>query len=73
LSKEIGNRRRRFENMRSLYIYFKFLFANEENLIAQWKQLSEEKVSKKYKEAIARELQKRDYHYDGANWVKFST
>ncbi len=59
--------------MKSLYLYFTFLFSADEKLTAKWKQLSEGKVSIKYREAIAKELQKRNYHYDGVSWVKSST
>ena len=59
--------------MKSLYRYFKLLFSDDEQLIAKWNQLSDEKVSEKYREAVAKELQTRDYRYDGVNWVKSST
>jgi len=59
--------------MKSLYRYFKLLFTDDEQLIAKWKQLSDGKASGKYREAVAKELQKRDYRYDGVNWVKSST
>ena len=59
--------------MKSLYLYFKLLFSEDEKLIAKWSQLSDEKVTEKYKGAMAKELQKRNYHYDGIKWVKSST
>ena len=59
--------------MKSLYLYFKLLFSDDEQLIAKWNQLSDGKVSGKHREAVAKELQKRDYRYDGVNWVKSST
>ncbi len=59
--------------MKSLYLYFKFLFSDDEQLTAKWNQLSDGKTSIRYMEAIAKEFQKRDYRYDGANWVKSST
>jgi hypothetical protein len=59
--------------MKSLYLYFKLLFSDDEQLIAKWTQLSDGKVSGKYKEAVAKELQRREYRYDSVNWVKSST
>lgn len=59
--------------MKSLYLYFKLLFSDDKQLIAKWIQLSDGKVSGKYREAVAKELQKREYRYDGVNWVKSST
>ena len=59
--------------MKSLYLYFKLLFSDDEHLIAKWTQLSDGKASGKYKEAVAKELQRREYRYDGVNWVKSST
>jgi len=59
--------------MKSLYRYFKLLFSDDEQLIAKWNQLSGGKVSQNYREAVAKELQKRDYRYDGVNWIKSST
>ena len=59
--------------MKSLYLYFKLLFSDDEQLIAKWNQLSDEKVSGKYREALAKELQNRNYRHDGVNWVKSST
>ena len=59
--------------MKSLHLYFKFLFSDDEQLIAKWNQLSDGKVSGKHKEAVAKELQKRAYRYDGVKWVKSST
>jgi hypothetical protein len=59
--------------MKSPYLYFKLLFSDDEHLIGKWNQLSDGKVSGKYREAVAKELQKRDYRYDGVNWVKSST
>ncbi len=59
--------------MTSLYRYFKLLFSDDEQLMARWKQLYDGKASGKYGEAVAKELQKRDYRYDGVNWVKSST
>jgi hypothetical protein len=59
--------------MKSPYLYFKLLFSDDEHLIGKWNQLSDGKVSEKYREAVAKELQKRDYRYDGVNWVKSST
>ncbi len=58
--------------MKSLYMYFKFLFSDDEQLTAKWNQLSDGKASKRHREGIAKEFQKRDYHYDGVNWVKSS-
>ncbi len=58
--------------MKSLYLYFKFLLSDDERLTARWTQLSDGKAFNKYREAIAKELQNRNYHYDGANWVKSS-
>ena len=59
--------------MKSLYRYFKLLFSDDEQLIAKWNQLSDGKVSGKYREAVAKELQNRNYRYDGVKWVKSST
>jgi hypothetical protein len=59
--------------MKSLYRYFKLLFSDDEQLIAKWNQLSDEKASGKYREAVAKELQNRNYRYDGVNWVKSTT
>ncbi len=59
--------------MISLYLYFKLLFSDTEQLIAKWNQLSDERVHGKHREAVAKELQKRDYHYDGVSWVKASS
>ncbi len=59
--------------MKSLYLYFKLLFSDDEQLITKWDQLSDGNVSGKYREAVAKELQKRDYRYDGGNWAKSST
>jgi hypothetical protein len=59
--------------MKSLYLYFKLLFSDDEHLIGKWNQLSDGKVSRKYREAVAKELNNRNYHYDGVNWVKSST
>ena len=59
--------------MKSLYRYFKLLFSDDEQLIAKLNQLSDGKVSGKYREAVAKELQNRNYRYDGVNWVKSST
>ncbi len=59
--------------MTSLYLYFKLLFSDTEQLIVKWNQLSNGKGHGKYREAVAKELQRRDYHYDGVNWVKSST
>ncbi len=58
--------------MKSLYRYFKLLFTDDEQLIAKWNQLSDGKASGKYREAVAEELQKRNYSYDGVNWIKSS-
>ena len=58
--------------MKSVYRYFKLLFSDDEKLIAQWNQLTDGEVSGKYREAMAKELQKRYYRHDGANWVKSS-
>ena len=59
--------------MKSLYLYFKLLFTDDEKLITKWDQLSDKKVSGKYRGSVAKELQKRDYRYDGVKWVKSST
>ncbi len=59
--------------MKFVYGYFKLLFSDDEKLIAKWNQLSNGKVSGKDREAVAKELQKRDYRLDGVNWVKTST
>ena len=59
--------------MKSLYLYFKFLFSDDEHLIAKWTQLSDGKVHEKYKGAVAKEFQKRGYRLDGVHWVKSST
>ena len=59
--------------MKSLYLFFKLLFSGDEQLIGKYNQLSEGKVSEKYRQAVAKELQKREYRYDGVNWVKSST
>ena len=44
--------------MKSLYLYFKLLFSDDEQLIAKWNQLSDGKVSGRYREAVAKELKK---------------
>jgi len=59
--------------MTFLYRYFKLLFSDDEQLMAKWNQLPDGKVSEKYRKAVAKELQKRDYRYDGVAWVKSST
>ena len=59
--------------MKSLCLYFKLLFSDDEQLMRKWNQLSDGKVSEKYRQAVAKELQKREYRYDGVNWVKSST
>jgi hypothetical protein len=59
--------------MKSLYLYFKFLFADDEQLITKWGQLSDVNVSGKSRDVVAKELQKRAYRYDGVSWAKSST
>ena len=59
--------------MKSLYRYFKLLFSDDEQLIRKWNQLSGGKGSDKYGQAIAKELQKREYRYDGVRWIKSSS
>ncbi len=59
--------------MKFLYRCFKLLFSDDEQLIAKWNQLSDEKDSRKGREPLAKELQKRNYRHDGVNWVKSST
>jgi hypothetical protein len=59
--------------MKSLYRYFKLLFSDDEQLIGKWNQLSDGKVSEKYRQAVAKELQKREYRYDGVKWIKSSS
>ena len=59
--------------MKSVYRYFKLLFSDDEKLIAKWNQLSDGEVSGKHREAVAKELQKRDYRHNGVNWSKSST
>jgi hypothetical protein len=56
--------------MNSLYRYFKLLFSDDAQLISLWNQLSSEKVPERSKQAIAKELQKREYRYDGDHWIK---
>ena len=56
--------------MKSLYLYFKFLFSDDEQLIATWNHFSDRKVHEKYKGAVAKEFQKRGYRLEGVNWVK---
>jgi hypothetical protein len=58
--------------MKSLYRYFKLLFSDDEELVRKWNQLSDGKASEKYRQAVAKELQKREYRYDGARWIKSS-
>ena len=55
--------------MKNLYTYFKLLFSDDEQLLLRWNQPSNQE---KHRQAIARELQKRDYRSDGGNWVKSS-
>ena len=59
--------------MKFLYRYFKLLFSDDEQLIAKWNQLSDKKASEKYRGSVAKELQKRDYCYDGVRWLKSSS
>ena len=59
--------------MKSLYLYFKLLFSDDEQLIGKWNQLSEGRFSGKYREALTKELNNRNYHYDGVKWGKSST
>ena len=56
--------------MNSLYRYFKLLFSDDAQLISQWNQLSSEKVPERSKQAVAKELQKRGYRYDGGHRIK---
>jgi hypothetical protein len=58
--------------MKSLYRYFKLLFSDDEQLIRKWNQLSDGKASEKCREAVAKELEKREYRYDSAKWIKSS-
>ncbi len=55
--------------MRSIWLYFKLLFSDDQQLIAKWNLVSDGK----YKGAVAKELQKRGYRCDADNWVKSST
>jgi hypothetical protein len=59
--------------MRFLYRSFKLLFSDDEQLIAKWNQLSDGKAPGKHREAVAKELRKREYRYDGAKWIKSSS
>ncbi len=56
--------------MNSLYRYFKLLFSDDAQLISEWNQLSNDKVPERIKQAVAKELQKREYRYDGDHWIK---
>ena len=58
--------------MKSLYRYFKLLFSDDEQLIRKWNQLSDGKASEKLKQEVAKELQKREYRFDDAKWIKSS-
>ena len=58
--------------MNSPFTYVKLLFANDEQLLSRWNQLSNGKDQERYRGALAKELKKRDYHSDGGNWVKSS-
>ncbi len=56
--------------MNSLRIYFKYLFADDEKLVREWKQFSGGNGTAKYSQAIAKELEKRNYQYDDGKWIK---
>ena len=58
--------------MRSPYRYFKLLFSDDEQLKAKWNQLSEGKAFGKIREAISKELQRREYRYEGVKWTESS-